>query len=151
MSKYKQYLLRLNPQAPHDAALIERMEAARQEWGGVQRVLKDALQHYHTGQQPEVREAHDNSPALPAALLEDLTRAVPNLTSTAAQAMAASPPLKTMRSLYAALEAFTPDTLTEIDALLLRAVTGRIADVLEKAAAGRQPIRFALQSHLEKE
>ena len=137
---YKQYLLRLNPQAPRDAALIEYMEAARSEWGGVQRVMKAALSCYHTEHPISTQPA-----PRPAALLEDLSRTVPNLTPTAAKAMADSPPLRHIRALYAALEVFTPDTLTEIDALLLRAVTGRIADVLEKAAASRQPIRQILE------
>ena len=146
---YKQYLLRLNPQAPEDAVLIARMEAARKEWGGVQRVMKDALLHYRTDDQESQGDAA--APAQPAqlptppALLEDLARAVPNLAPAAAQAMANSPPLRPMRAFYAALEAFTPDSLAEMDALLLQAVVERIQALLKEAAASRQPIRQILE------
>ena len=147
---YKQYLLRLNPQDPEDAALIARMEAARGEWGGVQRVMKTALLHYHTEQSHESLTPAAQPVPPPAALLEDLSRAVPNLTSTAAKAMADSPPLRPMRALYAALEAFTPDALTDIDALLLQAISERIRGVLDQAADQRQPIRLALQKKQER-
>ena len=150
MSKYKQYLLRLNPQDPHDAALIERMEAARQEWGGVQRVMKAALLHYHDTKQPHESLTPAAQPAPPpAALLEDLARVVPNLAPAAARAMADSPPLRHIRALYAALEAFAPDALTEIDALLLQTVSERVRAVLDQAADQRQPIRQILKTEGE--
>lgn len=148
---YKQYLLRLNPQDPEDAALIARIEAARREWGGVQRIMKAALLHYRGTKQPQESLAPAAQPVPPpAALLEDLARVVPNLAPAAAQAMADSPPLRPMRALYAALEAFTPDALTEIDALLLQAISERIRGVLDQAADQRQPIRLALQKKQER-
>ena len=138
---YKQYLLRLNPEDPEDATLIARIEEARGEWGGVQRVMKTALSCYHAEQPTSTQ-----SISRPPALLEDLSRAVPNLTSTAAKAMADSPPLRHIRVFYLALEAFTPDALTEIDALLLQAAAERIRSLLEEAAANRQPIRQILKT-----
>ncbi len=142
MAKYKQYLLRLNPQNPEDAALIEYMEAARAEWGGVQRVIKDALTHYHLRRQGNT-VSQPASP--PTSLLEDLARAVPNLAPAAAEAMADSPPLRPIRALYAALEAFSPQSLTDIDALLLQLTAARIHNLLENAASQRQSIRQILE------
>lgn len=142
MAKYKQYLLRLNPQNPEDAALIEYMEAARAEWGGVQRVMKDALTRYHLRRQ---RNTASRPASPPVSLLEDLAHAVPNLAPAAAEAMADSPPLRPIRALYIALEAFTPQSLTDIDALLLRLAAERIHSLLENAASQRQSIRQILE------
>jgi len=139
MSKYKQYLLRLNPQDPEDAALIARLDAAGKEWGGVQRMIKNALARYQDAAQSSP------SPAPSTALLEDLSRAVPNLSPAAAEAMAGSPPLRHIQALYAALDAFSPQSLTEIEGRLLQTAIDRIQALLNEAAERRQPIRAILQ------
>ena len=51
MSK-RQFILRLDPNDPDEARLIERLERARKTtWGGVQRVLKEALLQFTKGTQ----------------------------------------------------------------------------------------------------
>ncbi|HEY57649.1 MAG TPA: hypothetical protein G4O04_03780 [Anaerolineae bacterium] len=152
MSK-RQFILRLDPNDPAEARLIQRLEYARQTtWGGVQRVLKEALLQYTKGPQaPEeaVSEAGEIPPGLPEPeaprhLLDAIRQVNPGIAPHAAQALATSEPLRNIRALYAAFSAFSPDVLTEIEALLLRELISRIEALLHEAADKRQPIRQIL-------
>ena len=148
MSK-RQFILRLDPDDPIEARLIARLERARQAaWGGVQQEIKRALLQSE-GNLPSPRRETE-TPATPekteppASLVNALEQAISGINSHAARAMAASEPLRSVRALYVALEAFSPDSLTETEALLLNVAAQRIRSLLDTAAAARQPIRQIL-------
>lgn len=142
----KQFLVRLDPQDPIEARLIHALEQARKEWGGVQRALKEALMRYYgVSLEGTTPVASVSEAPVPSLLLKSLRRVIPGLAPHAAEAMAASEPLRNIRALYAVLEDFSPDTLTEVEALLLQVAVGYIHGLLEQAAAQRQPIRQILE------
>jgi len=146
MPKYRQYLLRLNPDDPEDRVLITSLDEAGNEWGGVQRLLKEAVAQRALAAAPAasvtVEVAEEASP--PASLIAALKAVMPDAAPHAAQALAASEPMRKVRALYAALDGFSPDALTETEALLLRELQRRIEALLHEAADRRQPIRQIL-------
>ena len=148
MSK-RQFILRLDPDDPIEARLIARLERARRAaWGGVQQEIKRAL--LQSEGNPPSPGAETETPATPekteppASLVNALEQAISGINPHAARAMAASEPLRSVRALYVALEAFSPDSLTETEALLLNVAAQRIRSLLDTAAATRQPIRQIL-------
>jgi len=150
--KYRQFILRLDPNTPQDAKLIAHLDSARRTWGGVQQFLKNAaLSALPDGEGGKdairaAREFPDTPSKEPSAMMTNaLRRAMPTASESALLAMASSNPLANMRALYAALETFSPASLTETEAKLLQVFCDDVNRLLQTAAQERLPIRKIIQ------
>lgn len=141
----RQFLLRLDPEDPEDALLIEALDKARaQRYGGVQRFLRRAVSAA-VEQGIAVGEALENTDApVSQALLDALGKVLPQSPPEVHSTIARSTPLRAARMLFAALDTLSPETMSELDALLLREAVNKINEVLD-AAAHRRPIREKLE------
>jgi len=146
------YGFRLSPNDPNEQRYIALLEEAKRRGKGAMQeeiikalslLLAEKQQQGSGGNSAAMQPARE---VTPPALIEAIQRAYPAMPAQTAEILAQSKPMARLRSIYATLEALTPDAMTEIEAMLLWLLRDRLAEVVREAASARPPIRKSFEN-----